>query len=344
MQQEITKKQNLLRKNGSLAEVGYAKHPILQYDRSAITASKFKIKEWDYYLVMGPEYAIALTIADNSYMAMDSISLIDFKLPWHHTKSPMRAFSMGKLHMPASSEAGHTESFCKNHFLSFRREENCRKLTFHMGNFYDHKSLDGEIALGDPGGESVVMATPFETDPQQFYYNRKINCLPAHGYMKFGDDIYTFKPDSAFGVMDWGRGVWPRRCSWYWGSASGLVKDAPFGFNIGYGFGDTSAATENMIFYQNKAHKISKVVFHIPESGGKLNFMEPWFFTSDDDRFKMVFQPIVDRTAHTNLLGLLGTNQHQVFGRYTGRVTLDDGTVIRIKDFLGFAEKVENKW
>ena len=28
----------------------------------------------------------------------------------------------------------------------------------------------------------------------------------------------------------------------------------------------------------------------------------------------------------------------------TGTATLDDGTVIRVEDFPGFAEKVENKW
>ena len=34
----------------------------------------------------------------------------------------------------------------------------------------------------------------------------------------------------------------------------------------------------------------------------------------------------------------------QVFGRKTGKAVLDDGTVIRIKDFLCFAEKVHNKY
>jgi len=41
---------------------------------------------------------------------------------------------------------------------------------------------------------------------------------------------------------------------------------------------------------------------------------------------------------------VLGSNQHQVFGRFTGTATLDDGTVLQVKDLLGFAEKVANKW
>ncbi|MEI3102134.1 MAG: DUF2804 family protein [Oscillospiraceae bacterium] len=65
-------------------------------------------------------------------------------------------------------------------------------------------------------------------------------------------------------MLDWGRGVWTYHNTWYWGSASYHVNGVPFGWNIGYGFGDTSAASENMLFYKGKAHKLSQVKFNIP--------------------------------------------------------------------------------
>ena len=71
-------------------------------------------------------------------------------------------------------------------------------------------------------------------------------------------------PADSFAVLDWGRGVWTYHITWYWASASGLVDGVPFGFNLGYGFGNTSAATENMLFYSGKAHKLSRVRFKIP--------------------------------------------------------------------------------
>ncbi|MEF9921413.1 MAG: DUF2804 family protein, partial [Anaerovoracaceae bacterium] len=73
------------------------------------------------------------------------------------------------------------------------------------------------------------------------------------------------------------------------------------------------------------------------------DFMSPWTFTSNDGRFEMDFVPIIDRAADSNI-GIIRSNQHQVFGLFTGIATLDDGTVINVKDFLGFAEKVFNKW
>ena len=57
----------------------------------------------------------------------------------------------------------------------------------------------------------------------------------------------------------------------------------------------------------------------------------------------MDFVPIMDRASNTDFV-ILGSDQHQVFGRFSGTAILDDGKEIKIKDFTGFAEKVSNKW
>ena len=188
----------------------------------------------------------------------------------------------------------------------------------------------------------MVICTPFDK-PGHFYYNQKINCMRACGEVTVGETVYPFDPTDSFAVLDWGRGVWTYHNTWYWGSASGLVNGVPFGFNIGYGFGDTSAATENMLFYNGKAHKLSQVTFNIPGLPGKEDFLSPWTFTSDDGRFEMDFEPIMDRASCTDVK-LIKSDQHQVFGYFSGTAVLDDGTQIELDRFLGFAEKVENKW
>lgn len=180
--------------------------------------------------------------------------------------------------------------------LLFQHEGEGRTLHAHMDRFRDGQALDAQILLTQEPEESIVMCTPFEK-PGQFYFNQKINCMRAQGKVTLGDREYVFDPEDSFAVLDWGRGVWTCRSTWYWGSASGMVDGVPFGFNIGYGFGDTSAATENALFYGGKLHKLSQVTFHIPRKNGREHYLAPWTFDSDDRRFRMKFRPILDRAA-----------------------------------------------
>ena len=352
MNHEIKEAHALLDEKGRLIEPGYTKGLFMDYDRAKIRAGRLRIKEWDYYLVTTSDYAVALTVADNSYMGLDSISLLDFRVPWEHTESPMQILTRGRKNLPPTSLAGDVRSAGKKYSIAFEHHGDYKLLKFFMDGFCEGKRIEGEIRLDGLDQESMIISTPYADDPLAFYYNQKLNCQKACGRVRFGDEVYDFDRDDAYAVLDWGRGVWTRENVWYWGSASGTADGRPFGWNIGYGFGDTSAASENMLFYDGKAHKLSDVTFHIPNDDNPdcgphrmngVDFMKPWTFTSDDGRFEMDFVPVIDRSSCTDVK-LVCSDQHQVFGRFTGKAVLDDGTEIFVKDFLGFAEKVYNKW
>lgn len=343
MQHRMTQPGPLLDERGRLLQTGYATGALLTYRRADIRAPWYRIKEWDYYLVLCDTHALALTIADNGYMGLDSVSLLDFTRPWQKTISPMQLLPRGRKRLPETSAQGDVAVSGRGYALSFRHEKDGRLLRVRMENFDKGRMLEGEILLREEPRDSMVIATPFPGAPRAFYYNQKINCLRAQGEVRLGDTRYAFAPESAFGTLDWGRGVWTYRNTWYWGSASGLVDGVPFGLNIGYGFGDTSAASENMVFYDGVAHKLSQVDFGIPQAGGRDDFLKPWRMTSDDGRFSMDFTPVLDRASRASAL-VVESVQHQVFGRFTGTVVLDDGRIVRVQDLMGFAEKVKNRW
>ncbi|HWR22139.1 MAG TPA: DUF2804 domain-containing protein [Feifaniaceae bacterium] len=337
MQHEIMAEGPLLDRAGNLKEPGWSKRMLLQYDRKAVKKSAWRIKEWDYYIVSDGKHGAAFTVADNGYMGLLSASVLDFTRPWEHTDSIMEAFPFGKYRMPAISKSGDVEvskNGCSVRFLNRGTE---RRIVCTYRQFYENRTLDADITLHTPETESIVIATPFYK-PRHFYYNQKINCMPASGHVRLGELEFGFSKEDAFGTLDWGRGVWTCDNTWYWGSGNGTVDGKPFGFNIGYGFGDTREATENAILYDHKLHKLEHVTFHIPE-----DYLGPWTFSSSDGRFEMAFTPILDRAARTNAV-VIETDQHQVFGRFSGRAVLDDGTELNIKDLLGFAEKVRNRY
>ena len=126
---------------------------------------------------------------------------------------------------------------------------------------------------------------------------------------------------------------------WFWAAGNADVDGNSLGWNLGYGFGDTSAATENLLIWNGTAHKLDDVTFHLPENG----YMDTWRFTSSDGRFEMSFEPVLDRAACLDYKVIV-SDQHQVFGKMSGTAILDDGKKIEIKDVMCFAEKVHNKY
>lgn len=336
---EVTTVQPLLDEEGNLREPGWSRKIVQQYDRKAIKASAFRIKEWDYYLVMGQGFAGAFTISDDGYIGLQSVSLLTFgEEPWEHTETVLNAFPMGKLKLPSDSSSGDTSYSDKRLQMKFSPKDGTRRITCHFERFCNDKPFDCDITLAQPDMDSMVIATPWDKK-RHFYYNQKINCMRASGYMEYDGKRYEFDPKTDFGTLDWGRGVWTYDNTWHWGSGNADVDGHAFGFNVGYGFGNTAAATENVLFYDGKVHKLDDVTFHIPES----SYMDPWKFSSSDGRFEMDFVPVLDRAANLDYK-IIVSDQHQVFGRMSGKAILDDGTKVQIRDVMCFAEKVHNKY
>ena len=331
----------LLDNQGNLVEKGYANSLIRTYDRKAIKVGKDRIKEWDYYYIGNKEFGLALTIADNGYMDLLSVTLLDFQKEIHFDKLLTRPFPLGKIALPSSSKEG--VSFYKKgkDFLSFEvLPDGKRRITSHLEHFAKSKmAFDVDIVLEETlGGNSLVIATPF-LKGRHFYYNQKINLLKAIGSAKWGEKSFDFY--SSYGVLDWGRGVWTYQNTWYWSSLNGEMNGKPIGWNLGYGFGDTREASENIFYFGSHFYKLGNVRFAIPnEKKQKADFLKPWKI--EGSGLEATFHPLLNRHSDTNLL-IFRSNQNQVFGLFSGVYHSPDGD-IAFEDIPGFAEKVYNKW
>lgn len=345
MQNEITSPIELLNDDGTITEEGWARRPLWHYNRSKINAHWSRIKEWDYYAVLCHKSGrgITLTLADLGYAYLAALCWLDLSTGLCVQLDSTALLPKGKSGFSPSSERGDLHFSDGNLRIHYKIYKEKRILDFEAPRFNlpdGSSGIKGSLELTQPPElESIVIATSWKEKRDAFYYNQKINCMPASGTVTAGDETYTFEPHHAFGSLDWGRGRWTYINRWYWGSASGLLNGVPFGWNIGYGFSDRTPASENCLFYDNRLHKLEEVTFHMDTK----NYMKPWKFTSSDGRFELDFKPVIDRKGKFNLL-LIKSDQHQVFGYFTGTVKLDDGTALEVKDFPGFAEDVYNRW
>ena len=355
-QKEYKIKSDNLFKNGTVAYEGWARHAIWNYRRDYIQNYKIFIKEWDYYVSYIEKYNIwvASTIADLGYASMYSISVMDINLGKYSQIEDMSLLSLGKLNLPSNSLNDHQISHkSQNMNVKISKSGENRKIMIQNDNLVlpnGEKGLNISFELiQKPQIESINIQTTWAHDRNLFYLNEKINGMKVvKGYYNLGKSISgslkTEQSENIFTTLDWGRGVWAYQGTWYWSSATGIVNGDKIGFNLGYGFSDRSPATENCIFYNDKIHKLNEVKFIIPNDEKDLCVKgKYWIIESDNNRINLKFWPKVNRQGYSNL-GIIKSEQNQVFGVFEGILVLDDGKQINVKNLPGFAEKVYNRW
>jgi len=340
-QHEITSPSPLLDGHGSLNQVGWARHPLLDCNlenaRSTRVrfAQRFRLKRWDYYGVTSPAGYFSVTLADLGYAGLAFVYYVDFADGSFHEETITIPFGRGIM-LPRNSDTGDSTFSNKHVQVAMRTEESARHVKVRWRDF-GGVPLVADLRYSVPRDhESTVVVVPIDGD--RFYYNRKINAMPVEGSIQIGDAVSVVNPDTSFGNLDWGRGVWEYNSFWVWASASGLAGDGRrIGLNMGHGFGDTTAATENTLLLEGRIHKLGSIEIDYDST----DFMRPWRFSSD--RVDLGFVPFLERVAKTNLIAVR-SEVHQVFGTYMGSITADTGEVIVVDGLIGWAEEHQARW
>ncbi len=341
MQKQLTNGP-LLDEDGNLVEAGFSFRMVKEYDRSKIKAGKSRIKEWDYYYIGNNKYGVAFTIDDNSLYGLGSVSILDFEKKTYITESSMKFFTNGKIGFPSNSSEGDITWDYNGYYLHFVNKDKKRVIDVFIAKYHDDCPFEAHFELEEIMDDSMVIATPF-LKKAHFYYNEKKNCMKAKGYYKFKNQTIDFSDSDTRAILDWGRGVWTYKNTWYWSGLSGISDGIEVGFNLGYGFGDTSAASENMLFYDKKAYKLEDVEFIIPKDDkGEYDYLKPWKLVSKDKSIDLDFMPLIDRKDITNFI-ILKSFQHQVFGIFNGIIKVND-IVVKFDNIVSFAERVTNYW
>ena len=333
----------LLDAHGNLTSIGWATKPLLEANLEACQFYSLRflqwlrIKQWDYYAITTPSHFFSFTISDVGYLGMVFAYVIEFASGFYQEKTLTIPLATG-VKLPRTSEEGICGVQKGNIHLQFETHQAQRHLSVKWPGF-GGSQLAAEVDLSElPWHESMNIVIPIRD--KRFYYNRKINCMPASGWVDYGSQHHVLTPETCLASLDWGRGVWEYRSFWVWASASGFLQDRRrIGLNLGYGFGDTSAATENCFILDGSIHKLDQVTF----TYGNHNFKSPWKMVSPDGRLELTFTPFFERVARSNALVLM-SEVHQMFGRYNGTVVTDGGEVIEIKDLIGWAEEHHARW
>ncbi len=341
-QREYTEETELLAPDGTLLTSGWARRNVFTYKRDRVRHT-LRRKEWDFYQISNGRLMVQISFANISLGGYASAVLVDLK-EGKTLCSKMAPFLGGKNKyvLPAKGDVpGRVRMEVGKAVFETVTGERERTLRFSMGKVRCDFIM--EIV---PGLENITTVLPFPGRKDRYFMTTKQNCMPCRGRFTDGDRSWEFSDRDTFCVLDWGRVCTPYSLVWYWGNGSGRI-DGPdgkkhlFGFEITWGIGDESTATETCLFYDGKAHKLGPVdVKAFPKTNG---YMKNWEFVSEDGRFNLTMKPFRDHHSDLNILAMR-MHSHQVHGLWSGSVSLDDGTVLEIKDMYAFCEYVENRW
>lgn len=340
---EITVPGTLLDERGDVAHPGWARQAYLDCNLENARSvplralQALRLKRWDYYAVTTPECFFSATLAHLGYVGSVFVYILDFATRELVEENLLVPLGRG-IHLARNSDAG--ESWFDNGRvrLAIALGDGTRRVQVRWPDFDSGRGIAADFTLRcSPQHESVVTMTPMGR--RRFFYTRKINCLPAEGWIEHGGARIDVLPTRCLGTVDWGRGAWPYRTTWIWGSASTfLASGQTVGFNMGAGFGD-ARAPDNAVILDGRVHKLEEIGYEHDRQA----LTRPWRMKSDDGRLRLEFAPFRERVARSNLL-LVTSEVHQVFGHYSGTFTTDDGQSVTLRDVVGFIEEHQARW
>lgn len=336
VERELTEHVMLCDAKGQLnpEAIGYARQPLIV---SKLRGNFMRKKKWNYWCVFGDEIMFSATISHLDYATVCFVYFLNYETQRFYEKTVVVPLT-GRVKL--SPEVLGDSHFRHNDMtIDFAYRENETKITVDVGDF-DGEPLHALLTVQHPKNfESLNVVIPWNR--QTFQFTGKHHSLPVSGAVKIGNQRFEFEPEDSFGVLDYGRGVWPRESTWNWAMASQRLHGKSIALNFGGKWTDGTGMTENAFFVNGKMTKIHEdVLFHY----NRENFKEPWLIhTKFSDDVKLTFTPFFERVSQTDMK-LVKSEVHQLFGYYNGFVRFPDGKKLKILQILGSIEEHYAKW
>ena len=297
---EITRPVDLCDSSGRLnpAAVGWSRAPL---HRANLTG-RGRTKRWEYWAVASPRQVLGVTVSDLDYASLHAVY---FLAPDGSETVVSTLVPLTTTPLPDRSGAAPVRVRVKGLSIDLMPVEGGMELAVASPR------LSAQVRIDRPEGhEALGVVVPWS--PTRFQYTVKENTLPATGHVTVDGRVHPFGSDS-WATLDHGRGRWPYRVTWNWGSGSGTVDGRTIGVQVG---GKCSSS----------------------------DWLRPWqVCTPHSERVDLTFTPLHVRTDRINL-GVLFNDTHQAFGVWTGTMRDDAGDDVRVDGVRGWAEEVVNRW
>jgi hypothetical protein len=307
--------------------VGWSRAPV----HRANLRGRGRNKRWEYWAVQTPEVVLAITVSDLDYAGLHAVWFLD---PTGQETGVSRLAPLSRVGLPDRCAGGPVR--VRSGPLAIDLSPDADGVTLRART----RELEAEVRVRRPAGhQSLGVVVPWSS--RRFQYTVKENTLPAEGQVRLGGSTYAIEGPDAWATLDHGRGRWPYRITWNWGSGSGRVGDRVLGIQVGGRWTDGTGSTENALTVDGVLHPVAE---ELVWDYDRADWQAPWRVrTPGSDRIALTFRPEHVRRDRTELV-LLANRTHQCFGTWHGTVVDDQGTVHAVDGIRGWVEEVRNRW
>lgn len=338
-ERELTEPVDLCTADGARlnpAALGWSRRPL----HRANLAGRFGInKRWDYWAILAGDLVVSCVYADIDHFGLSdvwwadlgtqrsggngivTVGNDDFDLPDRPGTAPLRIDRDGFALDLVADDAG----------------------TRIVGSWTEPDGtpgrLDARVALPEDH-ESLNVVIPWSEE--LFNFTSKHQARPATGTLVVGEQRWEIggAAGDAWGVLDVGRGRWPAEIAWNWGGGAGRCGDHVIGLQFGGKWTAGSGYTENGVIVDGRLTKLGN------EFEWQYDWdepMKPWRVVDPGGQLDVTLTPRYDK--HSQLPGReKGSETHQVFGAWSGRIRTDDGLDLELDGIQGFAEEARQEW
>ncbi|HRB03198.1 MAG TPA: DUF2804 domain-containing protein [Ilumatobacteraceae bacterium] len=336
---EITEPVDLCIPDGTTldpAALGWSRVPL---HRANLDGRPGENKRWDYWAILAGDLVVSCVFADVDVIGIADVWWVDLRDGT--TGGAGMVAGGGNLQLPERPGTAPLHAADGTFTLDIVDDPNGTRLTAgwtepdgRLGHF------DVTVAL-PPGHESLNVVIPWSD--RLYNFTSKHQARPAQGEFVIGDVRWPVGQggDEAWGVLDVGRGRWPSQITWNWGGGAGTCGEHVVGLQFGAKWTEGSGFTENGIIVDGRLSKLGNEVEWIYNWDDP---MQPWRIVDPGGQLDVTLNPRYDKHSKAAGEAVDGSETHQVFGTWSGRLRTDDGLELEVDGLQGFAEEARQDW
>ena len=298
-------------------------------------------KRWDYWAILAGDFVVSSTIADLDHFAIADVYWADFRSGQSGGSSILVGPEAG-IGLP--ERPGTVPLHAHHQDFKLDIVDDVTGTTIEA-TWYEPDGQVGHLSVLirlPANHESLNVVIPWDDD--HFTFTSKHQARRAVGHLSVGDLYWPIGgpgASEAWGVLDVGRGRWPSRITWNWGGGAGHSGGHVVGLQFGAKWTEGSGFTENGFIVDGRLHKLGRELTWEYDWDSP---MKPWRIHDPGGQLDAVLSPRFDKHTHVEVSDDLGSEVHQVFGTWSGRLRTDDGVEIDFTEIQGFAEEARQRW